>query len=157
VLQEAWDANHSAPPSLFGQQFMLTQAGSHYGLPALYALHAWIWKANPSGTFSPYNPQVACRVPLGVRANNQEAASSGAAGHQRRDAYPLATEEMPEASAEPSPSLSQAQGPRPGCVEEMCLRTPAGQGSTAPRAPVSTACAGSRASPPGAPAARPPG
>ncbi|MDF2753435.1 MAG: hypothetical protein K0S82_1818, partial [Gaiellaceae bacterium] len=25
-----------------------------------YALHAWIWKPNPSGILKPYNPRVDC-------------------------------------------------------------------------------------------------
>jgi hypothetical protein len=60
VLQAGWDAAHGAPPSLFGQQFMLTPAENRYGLPAYYSLHAWIWKDNPSGMFSMYNPTVSC-------------------------------------------------------------------------------------------------
>jgi hypothetical protein len=60
VLQAAWDSAHPAPPELFGEKFMLTPAGNRYGLPAFYALHAWIWKHNPSGMFSPWNPLVGC-------------------------------------------------------------------------------------------------
>ncbi len=60
VLQAAWDANHGAPPQLFGQKFMLTPAGNRFGLPAYYSLHAWIWKRNPSGMFNPWNPAVRC-------------------------------------------------------------------------------------------------
>ena len=60
VLQAAWDATHSAPPALFGEQFMLNSEGNRFGLPAFYALHAWIWKHNPSGMFNPWNPRVSC-------------------------------------------------------------------------------------------------
>lgn len=60
VVQSAWDANHSSPPTLFGQQFNFTPAGNRYGLPAFYSLHAWIWKHNPSGTFAMWNPTVSC-------------------------------------------------------------------------------------------------
>ena len=60
VLQSVWDAAHSTAPELFGQKFMLTPDGNRYGLPAFYSLHAWIWKNNPSGTFSPWNPTVRC-------------------------------------------------------------------------------------------------
>lgn len=60
VLQEMWDAEHSAPPELFEQEFMLTPAGNRYGLPAFYSLHAWAWKANPSGEFAMWNPDVHC-------------------------------------------------------------------------------------------------
>jgi hypothetical protein len=60
VLQAAWDAAHSAPPSLFGQQFSLVPAGNRYGLPAFYELHAWVGKHNPSGLFKDWNPRVHC-------------------------------------------------------------------------------------------------
>jgi hypothetical protein len=60
VLQAGWDASHSAPPSLFGQTFMLTPADNRFGLPPFYSLHAWVWKANPSGMFSMWNPRVNC-------------------------------------------------------------------------------------------------
>jgi hypothetical protein len=60
VFQASWDAAHSAPPTLFGQQFMLTPAGNRYGLPAFYSLHAWVWKRNPAGTFAMWNPRVRC-------------------------------------------------------------------------------------------------
>jgi hypothetical protein len=60
ILRDEWDATHSGPPALFGQAFMLTQAGNRFGLPAFYSLHAWIWKFNPSGTFTMWNPLVHC-------------------------------------------------------------------------------------------------
>jgi hypothetical protein len=64
VFQAAWDSGHSAAPTLFGQPFMLNPAGNRFGLPAFYALHAWIWESNPSGTFSPWNPRVRCGAPV---------------------------------------------------------------------------------------------
>jgi hypothetical protein len=60
VIQSAWDATHSAPPKLFGHQFMLTPDGNRYGLPAFYSLHAWAWYHNPSGNFAMWNPRVHC-------------------------------------------------------------------------------------------------
>jgi len=60
VFQDAWDATHSSPPSLFGQQFELIPAPNRYGLPPFYELHAWIWKHNPSGIFNDWNPRVSC-------------------------------------------------------------------------------------------------
>jgi hypothetical protein len=60
VIQEPWDATHDTPPALFGQEFMLTPAENRYGLPAFYSLHAWVWKANPSGMFAMWNPDVSC-------------------------------------------------------------------------------------------------
>jgi hypothetical protein len=60
VLKDAWDTNHHAPPSLFGQQFMLTASPNRYGLPPFYSLHTWVWKHNPAGTFAMWNPKVDC-------------------------------------------------------------------------------------------------
>jgi hypothetical protein len=60
VIKSAWDANHSAPPSLFGHDFMVTDAPNRYGLPAFYSLHVWAWDHNPAGTFEMWNPDVAC-------------------------------------------------------------------------------------------------
>jgi hypothetical protein len=68
VFQAAWDASHSAPPTLFGQKFMLNPATNRFGLPAFYALHAWVWKHNPRGTFEAWNPQVRCAPQRGVAA-----------------------------------------------------------------------------------------
>ena len=47
-------------PSLFGQAFDEIKAVNRYGIPESWALHAWIWKPNPSGTLKPYNPRVEC-------------------------------------------------------------------------------------------------
>ncbi|HEV8536746.1 MAG TPA: hypothetical protein VGR87_13660 [Candidatus Limnocylindria bacterium] len=60
VFKDAWDAVHSSPPSLFGQQFTLLASPNRYGLPAFYELHAWIWKNNPSGMFEDWNPRASC-------------------------------------------------------------------------------------------------
>ena len=58
VFKSAWKG--SAPPKLFGQQFAFTPAKNRFGLPAYYSLHAWLYKKNPSGLLSPWNPQVTC-------------------------------------------------------------------------------------------------
>jgi hypothetical protein len=61
VLKSAWEAaGNIAPPSLFGQQFMLITSPNRFGLPDFYALHAWVGKYNPSGMFSMWNPDVSC-------------------------------------------------------------------------------------------------
>lgn len=60
VLKADWDAAHPTPPSLFGQEFMQTPGENRYGLPPFYSLHAWVWKDNPSGMFSMWNPSVSC-------------------------------------------------------------------------------------------------
>lgn len=58
VFQSAWTG--AQPPTLFGQQFGLTPEGNRFGLPSFYALHAWLFKSNPSGVFNPWNPHVHC-------------------------------------------------------------------------------------------------
>jgi hypothetical protein len=60
VFQKAWDADHSSPPSMFGQTFNLTPDGNRFGIPAFYSLHAWVWDPNPSGLLQPWNPTVHC-------------------------------------------------------------------------------------------------
>jgi hypothetical protein len=60
VFAEAWDAANDEAPMLFDQMFMRVDAPNRYELPAFYALHAWVWKENPSGTFASFNPNVTC-------------------------------------------------------------------------------------------------
>src|SRR6266508_1480557 len=60
VFQEAWDSEHGARPSLFGQQFELVPSPNRYGIPAFYELHAWSWRSNPRGLFDDWNPRVSC-------------------------------------------------------------------------------------------------
>jgi hypothetical protein len=51
-----------APPApiLFGRSFDGPMEQHEPGQPPHYDLHAWIWKANPSGIFAPFNPNVSC-------------------------------------------------------------------------------------------------
>jgi hypothetical protein len=61
VFKDVWEAaGHSQPPSMFGRRFDFTDSPNRYGIPPFYALHAWIWKPNPSGILEPYNPRVDC-------------------------------------------------------------------------------------------------
>lgn len=60
VLADAWDAEHAAPPILYGQRFARVAAGNRYDLPAFYELHVWHEKANTNGTFDDWNPEVHC-------------------------------------------------------------------------------------------------
>lgn len=48
-------------PSLFGTPFKGPQRGHYPGQPVHYALHLWLWKKNPLGTYETYNPKVICR------------------------------------------------------------------------------------------------
>jgi hypothetical protein len=76
VFQQQWDATHSSQPVLFGQPFMLTPDGNRFGLPAFYSLHAWIWKDNPTGMFSMWNPDVSCAAAtMGARVHPATPAS----------------------------------------------------------------------------------
>ncbi len=54
VPAAAWDAQNRNPPTLFGQTFERINA---FGI---YALHAWVWKANTLGMFADWNPTVSC-------------------------------------------------------------------------------------------------
>jgi hypothetical protein len=60
VFQEAWNAEHASPPSLFGHEFEPIAEGNRYGIPAFYELHVWLWKHNPRGMFQDWNPRVSC-------------------------------------------------------------------------------------------------
>jgi hypothetical protein len=59
VDKATWDASHSGRPVLFGQEFDEITVNP-FGLDPFYALHAWIWKPNPSGILKPWNPRVSC-------------------------------------------------------------------------------------------------
>ena len=50
IPQDAWTS--SDPPSLLGHSFFRNDT------LGLWALHAWIWRENPLGTFANYNPKV---------------------------------------------------------------------------------------------------
>jgi hypothetical protein len=58
VFQDAW--TDAMAPMLFGEMFMEVPAPNRYEIPAFHALHAWLWKDNPSGTFASFNPTVSC-------------------------------------------------------------------------------------------------
>jgi hypothetical protein len=58
VFAKAW--NKLTPPELFGRTFDYVPAGNRYGLPAFWALHAWLWKQNPTGAVMAWNPRVSC-------------------------------------------------------------------------------------------------
>jgi hypothetical protein len=63
VLRADWEKVHgkNAPrPRLFGHRFNRTLAGNRFGLPEYYSLHAWLWKHNPAGRFTMWNPRVYC-------------------------------------------------------------------------------------------------
>jgi hypothetical protein len=49
-----WNATHPQPPAIFGETF-----GYNAAL-GVYSLHAWVWRPNPSGMFSSWNPKLSC-------------------------------------------------------------------------------------------------
>lgn len=53
-------ANPPPAPVLFGQAFDGPMLGHDAGMPPHYDLHVWLWKANPTGTFTMFNPNVKC-------------------------------------------------------------------------------------------------
>ena len=54
IPRPMWDAMHPGThPALFGAAFEAGPMNS-------YALHAWVWRQNPAGTFAAFNPAVRC-------------------------------------------------------------------------------------------------
>lgn len=51
-----------APPAavILGRSLDGPMDAHEPGQPPHYDLHAWIWQANPSGIFAPFNPNVSC-------------------------------------------------------------------------------------------------
>lgn len=47
-------------PSLFGVPFAGPMEGHGPGMPIHYDLHVWVWKHNPSGMFTEWNPAGSC-------------------------------------------------------------------------------------------------
>lgn len=62
LIAKDWDATHSGPPNLMGQQFHYWEAPNRFGLPAFYTLHVWAWKDNPNGAFVNWHPNVSCQT-----------------------------------------------------------------------------------------------
>ncbi len=61
VFKSAWKtAGHTAAPTLFGQRFAFTPKPNVFGIPAFYSLHVWLWQANTTGVYKPWNPGVHC-------------------------------------------------------------------------------------------------
>lgn len=61
VFRSAWDAVNSAPPTLAGIPFDERFGSNAHGISDHYELHVWLWRNNPLGMFSPYNPKVRCQ------------------------------------------------------------------------------------------------
>jgi hypothetical protein len=61
VDAESWHARHSTTPMLGDQVFdnFISLVGNPLGFPH-YQLHAWVWKHNPAGMHTAFNPNVNC-------------------------------------------------------------------------------------------------
>lgn len=53
-------ATDEGRPTLFGVTFDGPMQGHEPGMPVHFDLHAWVWKYNPNGMFSAWNPLVHC-------------------------------------------------------------------------------------------------
>ena len=53
-------ASGQAHSSLFGGKFDGPMPGHEPGMPVRYDLYAWVWRANPDGILSQFNPNVSC-------------------------------------------------------------------------------------------------
>lgn len=67
VFQKAWeDAGHTEPPTFQGHAFNhmvddpSTEIDEAHNFQPHYDLHVWIYRENPNGTFTPFNPAVTC-------------------------------------------------------------------------------------------------
>jgi hypothetical protein len=60
VYRAAWDAVHAEPPRLLGVPFDQKFGADAHGHADHYELHVWLWRHNPLGMFSPWNPKVDC-------------------------------------------------------------------------------------------------
>ena len=47
-------------PSILGVPFDGPMPGHGAGMPIHFDLHAWIWRPNPAGDLTPWNPNVHC-------------------------------------------------------------------------------------------------
>lgn len=67
VFQKAWEAaGHTEPPTFQGAAFNhmmddpATEIDEAHNFEPHYDLHVWIYRENPNGTFTPFNPAVTC-------------------------------------------------------------------------------------------------
>lgn len=67
VFTEAWYATgNEDPPSFMGHEYFfminnpLTEADEAHMFEPHYDLHLWLYRENPHGLFSPFNPAVTC-------------------------------------------------------------------------------------------------
>jgi hypothetical protein len=62
-LPGGWEAEPGAVEAAASSAEFDPNPGTRFGLPPFYALHAWVWKPNPTpltGIFAAWNPRVTC-------------------------------------------------------------------------------------------------
>lgn len=74
------------PPSLFGREFDGPFESDVPFVPEHYALHAWVFRDNPEGTFARYNPAVEVPDVVDSIATARDALSDYATGRKATDA-----------------------------------------------------------------------
>lgn len=76
VFADAWKAaGHTAPPSFHGVPFdtmiddPATTLDEAHNFAPHYDRHVWIYRNNPNGVFTPFNPKVSCAAHKGTDAH----------------------------------------------------------------------------------------
>ena len=75
VFEKAWkEAGNAGPPQFHGRQYwhridnpVTTEFDEAHMFEPHYELHIWLYRDNPSGIFSPYNPAVSCDHHVGPK------------------------------------------------------------------------------------------
>ena len=66
VFKNAWHAKSAAPPAFHGRTYPLlednkaTPLDEAHGWEPHYEQHLWVFRDNPNGAYSPFNPNVTC-------------------------------------------------------------------------------------------------
>ncbi len=66
VFKEAWHAKTRTPPTFHGRTYPLlennpsTALDEAHGWEPHYEQHLWVFRDNPNGAYSPFNPNVTC-------------------------------------------------------------------------------------------------
>lgn len=66
VFKEAWHSKNSSPPSFHKRTYPLlednpgTALDEAHGWEPHYEQHLWVFRDNPNGAYSPFNPNVTC-------------------------------------------------------------------------------------------------
>lgn len=67
VFASAWHANSKDPPTFHGRTYALlrddprTPVDEAHGWEPHYEQHLWVFRDNPNGAYSPFNPTVTCK------------------------------------------------------------------------------------------------